>query len=179
MLSVALTITRDQRARGAITIIHQKPYENALNTALKQAREGEYDYLITFDHDNVPTKNPIDLISLDKDIIGMPYPTYRYNSQGEIEFALLAMDKQSNGEYLDHKDRNGLQEVDAIASGAIMISKRVFTTDLYFSREWKDGFAIRGIDFNFCDKAKQKGFHIFAHYDYPSNHYKEINLLDL
>lgn len=175
MLSFVANISKDKRAEIAIVPINQRPYENALNTAAQLCLKGECDYLITFDHDNVPTRNPIDLIFLEKDIIGMPYPTYRYGK--ELELAFLAMDKKEDG-YLDHKNTVGLQEVDAVASGAMVISRPVLNK-IFFERVWDKGFAIVGVDFNFCAKAKQEGFKVFAHYDYPAAHYKELNLLDI
>lgn len=168
----------DPRASIDIQFLNNRPYENSLNAAVEMGRMGNYDFLLTFDHDNVPRNNPIDLAFLEKDIVGMPYIGLQNREKG-IEFAFLAMDKKENGEYLDHKILKGLQEVDAVASGALLLSKRVLQSGLFFEREWDKGFAIRGIDFYFCDKAKQQGFNVWAHYDYLAEHFKEVGLLSL
>ena len=175
MLSVVDGLKGDPRASVQISTISARPYENSMQTAARETVRGGYDYLINFDHDNVPTRNPIDLIFIGKDIIGMPYPTYMYKD-GRIETAFLAMEEKEDG-YLDYKNRDGLQEVDAVASGALVVSRKVLETPITFEREWKDGFAIRGIDFNFCKKAKAAGFGVYAHYDYLAEHFKEIPLL--
>lgn len=178
-INMVLAARSDARADISIAPICQRPYENAINSAMQMAKTGGYDYWISFDHDNVPRNNPIDLIFMEKDIIGMPYPTFRYHS-GKLEMAFLAMDKQPNGEYLDHRNTTGLQEVDAVASGAIMLSRPVIESGVMFAREWNDnGLAVRGIDFNFCDKAKARGFKVHAHYGYVASHFKEIDLLDV
>jgi len=180
LLPKLLEMSKDPRITISTLFINKRPYEDALNTALKEAREGSFDFLISFDHDNVPTRNPIDLIFIGKDVIGMPYPTYRLNGDGSIEMALLAMNKQANGEYLDHKVRDGLQEVDAVASGALVISKKVIDSGVHFARKWgEDGFSKTGIDFHFCEKTKENGFHIFSHFGFPASHYKELDLLSM
>ena len=181
MLLVVAMMKGDARVLMDILALSGRPYENNLNKAMDTFREGAYDYLVTFDHDNVPKNNPIDLVFLDKDIIGMPYLGMRFNEKRQMEMAFLAMDLKENGEYLDHKVMSGLQEVDAIASGAMVIARRVAEDkDMFFAREWDEkGFATRGVDFNFCKKAKEKGFSVWAHYDYPASHFKEVDLLDL
>lgn len=169
---------REMESEATIRFINQRPYENALNLAARLTIEGGYDYLISFDHDNVPTKNPLPLTKLGKDIIGMPYPGFRYHDK--LEIAFLAMDKQPNTEYLDHREMHGLQEVDAVASGAIVVSRRVLEhPDVFFTRKWERGNAVRGVDFHFCEKAKEAGFKVYAHYDYLADHIKEMSLLDV
>jgi len=170
----------DPRADVKFASINDRPYENALNGARKVAKEGGYDFWFTFDHDNVPKRNPLDLIFIEKDIVGMPYIGAKHHNN-KMELAFLAMDKQENGEYLDHREMTGLQKVDAVASGALMLSKKVIDAPtVVFIREWSpEGFATRGVDFNFCELAKKEGFEVFTHYDYPASHYKEIDLLNL
>lgn len=178
MIQTCFLMASDPRAQIVIAPMEHKIYENNLNGALKMAREGKYDFLITFDHDNVPVGNPIDLAFLGKDIIGMPYLSYQYSPSGEIELGFLSMDKVEKG-YRNHKNVEGLQEVDAIASGALLLSKKVIDSGIYFEREWKEGFAEKGVDFYFCEKAKGAGFKVHAHYGYLAEHYKEIPLLRL
>lgn len=170
----------DPRATVKFASICDRPYENALNGARKLAKDGNYDFWFTFDHDNVPKRNVIDLAFLGRDIVGMPYIGSQHNN-GKMELAFLAMDKKEDGKYLDHREMTGLQKVDAVASGALMLSKKVIDSPkVVFIREWSpEGFATRGVDFNFCDKAIKEGFDVFAHYDYPASHYKEIDLLTL
>ncbi len=168
---------KDARVELDVQFLNNRPYENSLNSALKLARMGGHDFLITFDHDNFPKNNPLDLIFIEKDIIGMPY--FGMQNNGHVEFGFLAMDKQTDGGYLDHRTMDGLQEVDAVASGALVLSKRVLDSGIYFERKWEGGFAIKGVDFYFCEKAKAAGFSIFAHYGYAAEHIKEVPLLEM
>lgn len=178
-LSVALqNIAKDPRVETTIMHTNIRPSESNRNFTCKTMLEEGYDYLLTIDHDNVPLKNPIDLILLGKDVIGMPYPAWNM-SDPNFPIYLVAMDRVEGG-YKEHKDKNGLQEVDAVGSGCMIISRKVLEkVKEPFLRKWKDGFAVTGLDFYFCEKAKEKGFKIYCHYDYLVDHFKEISLIDV
>lgn len=168
-------------ARADTTVVHMnmRPSENARNQSVKDMLDGGYDYLLTIDHDTCPQRNPLDLIELDLDVVGFAYLGARRNANNLLEVAFLGMDKQENGEYLDHKDTNGLQEVDAVGSGCLLMSRKVLeSVSEPFVRKWKDGFAVTGLDFYFCEKAKEKGFKVYCHYGYIASHYHEVDLLD-
>ena len=42
-----------------------------------------------------------------------------------------------------------------------------------------DGVALNDEDIYFCDKARQLGFEIWAAYDHPCGHVKEIDLVEV
>lgn len=162
----------------AIVYLNQKPSETARNNSVKMALDRGYDYLITIDHDNPPLKNPIDLILLDLDVVGFAVPQWNL-SDPAYPLYFVGMDKVEGG-YKEHKNKQGLQEVDAVGSGLMCISRRVLeAVKEPFVRKWKDGIAITGLDFYFCEKAKEQGFKIYCHYDYVANHFKEVSLLDV
>jgi len=41
-----------------------------------------------------------------------------------------------------------------------------------------DGTVDKGNDISFCERAREAGFGIFAHFDYPCDHMCEISLLE-
>lgn len=173
-------IKKDPRAEITVQHFPYYPSEENRNRAVKATVEGEYEFMLMLDPDNTPKGNPIDLVFLDLDIVGMPYPQIRRKERG-FEIAFLAMDKQPDGNYLDHKTREGLREVDAVGSGAMLVHRRVLEkVRPAFMRLWdEDGFATKGIDFNFCDRAKAEGFRVWAHFDYLADHRKDVSLLDV
>ena len=85
------------------------------------------------------------------------------------------MDKVKDG-YKPHTETVGLQEVDAIGTGCMLIKRKVLEAlEAPFTRIWnKDGTMDTGVDFHFCEQAKAKGFKVWAHYDYLCNHFKAI-----
>lgn len=173
-------IKNDPRADVSVGYFSSRPTEENRNRAVKETIDGGFDYMLMLDPDTVPKSNPIDLVFLGLDVVGMPYPQWRLTDRG-MEIAFLAMDKMPDGNYLDHKTREGLREVDAVGSGALLVHRRVLEkVRPAFMRIWnEDGFATKGIDFNFCDRAKAEGFRVWAHFDYLADHYKEVPLLEV
>lgn len=171
-------LAKDDRAIIDVRFFAFRPAEENRNRAVAATVEGGYDYMLMVDPDTIPQRNPIDLVLMDFDIVGMPYPGIQYPN-GKMEIGFLAMDKQEDGKYLDHKDRHGLQVVDAVGSGAMIVARRVLEKIRpAFMRLWdENGYAIKGIDFNFCDRAKAEGFKVYAHYGYLADHLKEVSLL--
>ena len=170
----------DSRADVEIVFTSLQPSENNRNNNVKLALDGGYDYLISIDHDNPPLRNPIDLVLLDRDVVGFAVPQWNTSDPRErYPVYFVGMDKVKNG-YKEHKNKKGLQEVDAVGSGCLVVSRRVLeAVKDPFVRKWKNGIAITGLDFYFCEKAKKKGFKIYCHYDYICDHFKELSLLEV
>jgi GT2 family glycosyltransferase len=170
----------DTRADVKVVHLNKRPSETARNFAVKMMLDGGFDYLLTIDHDTVPLRNPIDLLFIEVDVVGFAYLGMQTKEQG-IELAFLGMDKQPNGEYLDHKNQDGLQAVDAVGSGCLLMSRKVLEqVKAPFMRKWnEDGFAITGLDFYFCEKAKELGFQSYCHYGYIADHIKDVSLLNV
>lgn len=168
----------DPRAQIDIAYCNLRPAEDNRNNTVKIALEKNYDFLISIDHDTVPLHNIIDLALLDLDVVGCAYPQWNM-SDPKFPIYFLGMDKVGNA-YAEHKQKDGLQEVDAVGSGAIVIARRVLEkVNEPFVRKWHNGFSITGLDFYFCEKAKAQGFKIYCHYNYLADHFKELSLLDV
>jgi hypothetical protein len=169
----------DERADTKVVHLRMAPSETARNTAVKMMLDGEYDWLLTIDHDQIVLRNPIDLIFLKKDIIGFAIPQWNV-SDPNYPVYFVGMDKVVDG-YKEHKDRVGLQAVDAVGSGCLLLSRKVLqAVNAPFERKWdKDGIAVTGLDFYFCEKAKELGFQPYCHYEYVADHQKSVRLLDV
>ena len=171
-----IKIALDSRVDKKIVYPNSRPYENNLSHIANKVRREMWDYLLIIDCDNPPTKNPLDLCFLNLDIVGCPTP--QWNEVDSFPIYWVAMDKVKGG-WKPHKSTSGLQEVDAVGTGCMLIHRRVLESlQAPFTRKWnKDGTMNTGVDFNFCQKAKEKGFKIYAHYDYPCDHFKELSLI--
>lgn len=164
------------------------PYENNLNHIVKDFVHGGYDYWLNIDSDNPPMKNPLDLIELNLDIVGLPTPIWHFAGNeppGERPIYWNGYDYVPKADaYMEHLPREGLQRVDAIGTGCFLISKRVFQ-DSYlrkgpFLREYnEDGTIRKGNDIAFSEKARNQGFKLYVHYEYPCFHFNELELNEI
>lgn len=145
---------------------------------------GEYDFWLSFDSDNPPINNPLDLVGVDKDIMGCPTPVWHFDeknkSKGERPIYWNGY-KRVGDAYKEYEPKDGLQQVDAIGTGCFLIARRVFEhPDMQkgaFTRKlYPDGRVEKGNDIMFCERAKEAGFEVWCHYDYPSMHFNELEL---
>ncbi|MFW5902801.1 MAG: hypothetical protein ACOCTT_02865 [archaeon] len=179
-----LRMVVDGRYQVTIAFPQAKPYTKNVNRTIQNSFLPDgYDFLLILDSDNPPMKNPLDLIELNKDIIGLPTPQW----SGEIIYP-VAMDKVPNKQFksLPPEKHQGIQEVDAHGSGCILIARRVIEAVDQDDNGpvWNDIWQKKGTerttaDYNFCDRAKEKGFKVWAHFDYHCEHIKELSLQDI
>lgn len=177
----------DQRYKVKIIYPTYNPFENNLHHIVNQFVEEGYDYWLNIDNDNPPMNNPLDLIELDKDIIGLPTPVLHTDDSklGDSPVYLNAYKLFSEElGYKAYTPTEGLQQVDAIGTGCFIISKRVFENlemrKAPFQRIYnEDGTVERGNDIAFCERAKKQGFEIWTHYDYQCEHFNEVPLANL
>ncbi len=176
-----LKMTKDERVDLTVMLSTHVPYVNNLNKIVLDFLRDGYDWWITFDDDNPPQNNPIDLIFLQKDIIGCPTPVWHCDATKpkDLPYYFNALDAVSGG-YKPHLVCEGLQRVDAVGSGCMVIARRVLEkVKAPFMRIWDaDGTVDTGHDYNFCERAKRLGFEVFAHYDYPCMHFNEVELTE-
>jgi len=174
-LSVKLIeMSHDSRFQLKITYPGLRPISLNRNNIVKEFLKTDCNYLLMLDNDTVPLKSPLDLVLLEKDIIGLLYPQIKGD-----EIGWLAMNQEGDRyRQIDTVNQNGLIECDAIGTGCILIARRVLEkVKIPFERKWKDGVPIKGLDFYFCDKAKRLGFKVWVHLDYICSHFKTIDLL--
>jgi len=155
----------------------RKTIDNNRNLIVKEFLETDYDYLLMIDSDIIPTKNILDLVELDKDVIGGVCPQWH-----EDDMYWVVMDRVEDGyKQVPIEKRGGLKEVDAIGSGCMLIARRVLEkVKAPFERKWsEDGIQELGLDFYFCQKAKNNRFKVWAHWEYVCSHWVRIDLLNV
>jgi hypothetical protein len=158
-----------------------KPIESNRNQIVQDFLKTDCEWLVQIDDDCVPPLNYLDLILYNKDIITGVCYAYRQSS-----LVPLILKKQSKSGLWENKECNaaeGLTEVDSIGTGAIIIHRRVFTTELQkhpFQSVWnEDGTRKKGQDLYFCEKAKAAGFEIWCHLQYKVSHIVEVDLVEI
>ena len=182
-----LWIYSDKRYRTVIDMPSHKPYENNLHHIVVSFLKGSFDFWLSIDADNPCLKNPLDLVELNKDIIGLPTPVWHFLDNGKKERPVYwnAYDYEPTADaYKEHMPREGLQEVDAIGTGCFLIARRVFENPelqkgAFVRKLNPDGTVERGNDISFCERVGKRigqGFGIYCHYDYPCGHFSELEL---
>lgn len=175
-------ILSDQRYKVRHDCPTHKPYVHNLHKCMWDFLDHDEDYWLTMDADNPPVLNPLDLISLNLDIIGFPTPVWHNAVPGDQPYYFNALKIKEDG-YTPHVNCDGLQEVDAVGSGCMLLSRKVMEalkSEKPFMRTWNDqGLAEVSGDFSFCRKAKAAGFKIYTHYDYHCLHFNEIELTEI
>ena len=168
LFPVLAEMSADDRC-DSISFPKGRPYEHALNIAVRDFLNTDCSHWINIDSDNVPTKNLLELIELDLDFIGCPYMLWQNDGvSNPIRWGVICLD----GDKPTHK---GLQAVEATASGSMVVSRRVLEgMKRPFERLYDDqGLVKRGVDYYFCDKIRNRGFKVYTHWDYRSKHFQD------
>jgi len=184
---VLLRLQLDTRYKLTIILPTHNPYENNLHHIVKDFAEGDYDFWLNIDSDNPPLENPLDLVELDKDILGLPTPVVHMDDKhlGDSPVYLNAYDYVPEKDaYKMHTPTEGLQKVDAVGTGCVLYSKRVFENPKmrqapFLRKVLPDGRVDKGNDISFCERARENGFEIWAHYVYQCRHYNEVDALEM
>ena len=143
--------------------------EEARSHIAKYFLANDYDFMLTIDDDVSLDKNPLDMVELNKDVIGCPYPVLMTNG---IQLCAYRDEKAIRGK--------GLEQVDELGLGCTLIARRVIES----LKDEVPFVAIRNLDGTwrvsedraFCRKAKQKGFEIWANFDILPHHFVDIDL---
>lgn len=144
--------------------------------SLVARREGA-DFLMMVDGDVVPTRDPLDLVARNLDVVGFPTMTWRQdvNAPNPLTVNYSFRENMPDGDV-------GLEpEVRRIGAGCILITRRVLEhpamrapfMDVFDA----DGMLAVSEDFNFCDRAWAAGFAVHAAMLYQCRHYHEVDLL--
>jgi hypothetical protein len=174
----------DGRYKVNIIYPSHNPFENNLHHIVNDFIAGNYDYWLSIDADNPPMSNPLDLIELDKDIIGLPTPVYHFTDKIKGErpwYENVYQYVSESDSYREWPIKKGLQEVDAVGTGCFIIARRVFDhpemrKGAFTRKLYPDGTVYKGNDISFCERATECGFEIFAHFDYRCQHFNEIEM---
>ncbi len=97
-------------------IVDIRPFEHARNLAVVRARDGGFDWCFQIDNDISFQRNPLDWLRSGKDVIAQAY--FRYEGSSGIQMDI-------RGE-IYAKDSEGFAHVEAVGTGAMMISSKVW-----------------------------------------------------
>jgi hypothetical protein len=172
-----LKLSRQEKYKINIEYPTKKPISYNRNDICKRFLETDYDYLLMIDGDCIPEKlnRILDMADYDKDIIGAT--CFGFVKEMIIPFAMKQR-KDYSYDVMDTDLNNGVVEVDAIGSGVMMIARRVLENMPHpFRNEYDpEGIKMKGLDFNFCRRAKLLGYKVWVDTDNLSSHWTVIDL---
>jgi hypothetical protein len=162
----------------------RRPINANRNKIAQDFLKGDWDYLVMLDDDNPCYENIFNLLDLNLPVVGGVYPG---RDDYGITFHVYEATDLHNGRYsfkiYPPEKREGLQKVDAIGTGLIVIQRWVMEK---IAKEgmipFQDFPAIDGAepgtdDVAFCMRCKKLGIDVWADYDYVGSHFKEVDLL--
>jgi hypothetical protein len=181
LAAALIVMSRDARYTVDIRFQAERPYEHSLNLLARQASDEGYDYWLTLDDDQCPTRNPLDLVELDCDVVSCPAPIWMPDKSPDCPVVWNAFRDLGLSQFEVHRPMIGLQEVDIVGSGALLIAKRVFDVlERPFLIDWDAaGRKLAGPDIAFCRRARDAGFTVWCHYDYPCHHYVTTDISEV
>lgn len=190
VVAVLMRLLLDGRYKVNIIMPKHRPYENNLHHIVVDFLKGGYDYWLNIDSDNPPRKNPLDLIEFDKDFIGLPTPVWHFvrdkQKPGEapIYWNVYRKDPKGSDAYVEWHPRDGFQKVDAVGTGCFIASRRLFLDPKmqkgpFIRKTYPDGRVDKGNDISFCERAREAGWELWAHFDYDCDHFSEMSMLEM
>ncbi len=158
-----------------IDFTEERPISHCRNLIVKKFLESRNEWLLMIDEDVVPSKNPLNLLKYNKDIIACPCPIF----QGKIVWNCYNLDNDGYWIPIHILNKKNLIEIDATGTGCILIKRKVLKNiKKPFERIFDaEGIEKLGLDLSFSKKAKEKGFKIFVAPEYHCSHFKNINLV--
>jgi len=156
----------------------KKPIANNRNSICKRFLESDYDYLLMIDGDCVPNEKVLELADYDKDIIGAV--CFGYLKKMLVPF-VMKQRKDKRYDVLDINQNGGVVECDAIGTGVMMIARRVLEDMPFpFRVEYDpEGIRTKGLDFNFCRRAKDMGYKVWIDSDMFASHWTTMDLREV
>lgn len=179
-LSLALiTMARDPRFDFNYYPVRDcRPFETARNMTIKAAKQIAADWLISFDNDNYPMCNPLDVIAEagpeQRGVIGLTYAI------GNLEQGYRMYPDAAHGAV-----RGSFREEDSVAGGCLMIHRTIWEQIKAPWFKWQhapdsetlapENGRTCGEDVYFCRLAREHGFKIWTHRNIAA-HYRTTNL---
>lgn len=179
IVALLLHLTRKNEFDIIIDFPCEKPISHNRNQTVKRFLESDADYLLFLDGDIVPPQRVLDLMKYDFDVIGALCFAYKGTS---INPLVLKRFRQKNGKIAyrtyNFKDPHGVQEVDAIGTGCMLIARRVLedVKAPFINYYDRDGIRTIGLDLAFCEKAKKLGYKVWVDLDMNCAHWTTIDL---
>lgn len=203
VVMAAIRMLQDRRHEVRFIMPTHSPLVNNQHKVVEDFLKEGHDFLLFMDDDNPPINNPIDLVELNKDVIGLPTPVWNSGTPGDVPYYFNIMREvpsvDENGEpFIGWRPLNtypgfeakGLKKADAVGGGCVLIARRVLlklisaardnVLEMPFMRRWdsKTGQVTMGNDFAFCQRARRHGFKVWAHFDYQCRHYNTMDIME-
>lgn len=199
VVNAAFNILSDGRYAVRFIMPTHQPFVLNLHKTVHDFLAGGEDFLLLMDDDNPPKNNPMDLVELDLDVVGLPTPVWHCDTSKPqdrpyyLNALRAAVDHETGEKGFRPLDSypgftpSGLKACDAVGTGCVLIARRVLLTlmenckgnpmEAPFMRRWNDrGEVVMGNDYAFCERARAAGFRIWAHFDYTCMHFNELEL---
>lgn len=183
-LSLRLSQWSKQTAIKATVVYHPflSPIDHARNVIVNDFLHTDYTHLMMIDDDIVPPVDALErLLFHNKAIVAAACPLIGPDKDGKLVTTMNAYNLNTNEEYIIVKS-TGLQKVDAVGTGCIMIERKVLEEMKVppFTTEYNgEGIKYRGEDLNFCYQAKLIGIETYVDFKLECKHIKSCNLLEL
>ena len=183
-LSLRLSQWSKQTAINTMVVYHPflSPIDHARNTIVNDFFHTDCTHLMMVDDDIVPPVDTLErLLFHDKDIVAAACPLIGPNKDGELITTMNAYNLNAAQKYT-FIESTGLQKVDAVGTGCIMIKRKVLENMRVppFMTEYNtDGIKYRGEDLNFCYQAKLNSIDTYVDFKLRCKHIKSCNLLEL
>lgn len=162
--------------------IEQSPVDVARNFAVDSfLKNTDREYLLFVDDDTIPPVNILSMVKHNKLICGAPVYIYQ---GGMLVPNLFRKNYVNQLGYVPWQgcEYQGLQKIDAIGTGCVLIHRKVFDylEKPYFKTEIDaNGMKVIGEDLYFCKKATDAGLEIWADTDKICGHIKTVDLASI
>lgn len=162
--------------------LNERPIEHARNKLVKIMLEMQAQWLLMIDADNPPTRNPLDLIALNRDVIACPTPMYKRIANKGGVYWNTGMDTPEGKVRIDGVHQgNEMERRDIAGTGCILIRRNVLESvrPAFLCDYDADGLRCASSDWTFCRRARGQGFEVWVHYGYPCRHLCEVELTEI
>lgn len=169
----------DFKGAAELFFSNVNPTYSNRNTCVKYFKERtKHTHLLFIDSDTVPFDNPLNLVKHNLDIVAGVYPRWKMTN-----YEWLAMVRKPDGKYeqLPPDKRKGLVECDGVGAGCLMMSRKVLEDfeNPFIDCIREDGRRKIGHDFYFCERAKEKGYKVYADWGVLCDHVKMVPLVPM
>ena len=167
-------LKNDDKFKTTLFFPQNRPHDYNRNVIVTEFLKTDNDYLLMIDSDVVPVSNVLELANFDVGIVSGYVKAYKNG-----ETIPIGMKKVKGGYKVKSPLKVGMNEVDAVGTGCLMVKREVFEKmdKPYFRFQYdENGFLSNGEDFHFCEKAKQLGYKIYFNGSYPAQHFTLVNI---
>jgi len=184
LIDIAVSVERDEEVHDLRFDFHSdKPVDSCRNKTITKFLDSGFEWYYTMDSDNPPLGNPLEHIDKDYDILAFPTPIWyseimsRQRGEPPIVWNCFDWCEDSSG-WREHQPQSGIQQIGAAGSGSMLINRRVLekVRPAFVRRYNEFGEVTQGSDLLFCKRATDIGFKVYADYNNPCSHYKEVDL---